>query len=436
MTPVRLDRRVCVVVLVAWHVWLDPTSVAYADDAAVLPKGVFRVSAESKFYIPYDKRFDPDGHEEPLAADFNTTLDSRVFPELRALDPFVGGRASLGESKVSFKYHITLMEFNVAYGITDRLSAGVRLPYYAYFKNEVKARVDSGPGSGANVGLNPRAGQPGQPPLIPIAAGGKPLSTEDIQQLLGPGLPGIPGFGFKRFETFSDEGPGDLDAGLRYQYLRTEDWQLAFTGGARFPTGRVDDPDNLTDAPFGRGAYALLFQLQNDWAVSNLWQSAPPERFPAPGAAPPGTLVLNGTFRYDLYLPDSEVKRIQRSANEPLTRVKAKVDRDLGDIIELEVSAKYTLLAGLTLSGLYKYGFSFKDEVKGPDGGRIKSLEDETDYTEHIVIVGLSYSTLPLYLAKKFPLPVTASLYYRNRFAGSNNVQKAQYISLALEVLF
>ena len=43
------------------------------------PEGVFRVAITSDFYFPVDKRYDPDGEEEDLAADLNGDLDSSVF---------------------------------------------------------------------------------------------------------------------------------------------------------------------------------------------------------------------------------------------------------------------------------------------------------------------------------------------------------------------
>jgi hypothetical protein len=405
-------------------------SIAHADDAIVLPRGVSRVSIASNFYLPFDKRYNPDGKVEDIAIDFNTSLNSRILPALAPLSPLVDGMASLGDTTVSFEYDITILYLDVGYGITDRLTAGT-----------VRGRLNSDPGSSANVGLNPFFGRPGQPPLIPLARGGVPFTTENIQQLIGPGLPGIPGFGFKRFDSFSGHGLGDLEAGFRYQYLRTDAWLLAFTGGARFPTGRVDDPDNLTDSGFGSGAYALLFRLNNDYDISSLWkgvqETAVEETLGgrAPGTAP-GTVVLNGTLRYDLVLPDKQVKRVPDHVNNPLTTNKENVSRDLGDIIELEASAKYNFLTGLTLSSLYKYGFKLRDHISGNRGFAYSSIEDETNYTEQIFIVGLAYSTFPLYLRKKFPLPLTTSLSYRNRFAGSNNVSKSEYVGLGLEVLF
>jgi hypothetical protein len=146
--------------------------------------------------------------------------------------------------------------------------------------------------------------------------------------------------------------------------------------------------------------------------------------------------VLNGTFRYDLLLPDHQKKRVLLDVNNPLTRNEENVKRNLGDFFEFEISAKYGLLKGLNFSGLYKYGFKLKDNVSGNMGFNYSSLEQETKATSHIYIVELSYSTLPLYLEKKFPLPISASLSYRNRFAGSDNVLRSQYVGFGLSVLF
>jgi len=122
--------------------------------------------------------------------------------------------------------------------------------------------------------------------------------------------------------------------------------------------------------------------------------------------------------------------------NQPITSNSEIVSRNLGDVFEYEISAKYGFLEGLQASALYKYSFKLRDEISGNKGFNYKSLEDETEAKSHIIIVGLSYTTLPLFLQKKFPLPITASLSYRNRVAGSNNVLKSQYIGFALSALF
>jgi hypothetical protein len=61
-----------------------------------------------------------------------------------------------------------------------------------------------------------------------------------------------------------------------------------------------------------------------------------------------------------------------------------------------------------------------------------------------VYIVRLTYSTLPLYRAGRFPLPVDIALSWRDRFAGSgprsagspSQVLKTQYIGLHLRAIF
>ncbi len=87
------------------------------------------------------------------------------------------------------------------------------------------------------------------------------------------------------------------------------------------------------------------------------------------------------------------------------------------------------------VSGLYRYGFKLEDDVSGKKGFRYRSLEEETARTEHIAIGGVSYST-NLYQAKACPAALVVSLSYRNRFAGSNNSLRSQYLALTLQVFF
>lgn len=413
---------------------------AYGDDAAVLPRGIWSTKVENQFFLPITKRYDKDGNVEDAAADFNANLNGDIFSDLNAFKgpPFNVADPTIGRSVVSFKYEIDYLNLTIARGLTDRLTIGVVIPYW-WQRNKVNASLDA---SQANIGKNPLQGLPactggatppscdpfgGQAPLIPIGSLGPipvaRLSTEDVQNLLGRGLDvngdgsiDIPGFGYKRIETWSDEGFSDIDVGAKYQYLNNNSWRLAMTGGVRLPTGKVDDPDNLVDRGFGNGAWALLFVSNNDYV-----------------GIP--RLVLDGTVRYFLYLPHTETLRLQTDPHRPITDLKGKVDRDPGDQVELEASAKYEVARGATLSLLYKYGHIFKDKVTF-NGARVRGLEEETDATEHVGIAALSYSTIPLFNEKKFPVPLVGSLSYRNRFAGTNSTLKSQYIALTLQLFF
>ncbi len=326
------------------------------------------------------------------------------------------GAGTLGRSDVSFKWNIQQVIFQPSYGVTDELSVGMNIPYY-WMRNAVNAKLDS---STATLGINPFV--PGG--IAPIGFAGTPTPTaEDIQDLLVSQ-------GFKRVETWSYNGVGDIEAGFKYRYFTNDNWRFAFTGGARFPTGRVDDPDNLVDRGFGSGAYALLFRLQQDFVLQ------PDGVTKSLGFPDPGSLLVNATFSYDLFLPDRQKLRIC-DVHNPICPFKENVKRNLGDIVRADVSLSYGFwLPGLFLSPQYQFGHSFKDHYSGDRGLDYGALEEETDWIEHVFVVGLTYTTLPLVLENKFPIPLTATVSYRDRFAGDNNVFVSKFIGFNLQVYF
>jgi hypothetical protein len=390
--------------------------VCHADNAEVLPKKVFNLGTTYYHYFDIHKRYNQDGKPEDLAHDFNTNLDSRVFPALSALNPLVGGTASLGRSIVDFTLIYRWWEFWLAYGITDNLSVGVLMPVYNS-KTDVNAFLDP---STANVGKNPFINS-----LAPLfAQGTAPLTTEDVQNLLGRGLDingdgrlDIPGYGYKRVKTWSGTGIGDIELLGKYQFYRNVNWRLAFTGGVRLPTGDVDDPDNLVDVQFGDGQTDILLRFHADYlGIKNF--------------------CLNGTVRYDIQLPDKETKRVPSGVDLPITMNKEKVDRNLGDILELELMGNYSFTQ--CFSGGLKYRFTkkFKDQVDGSKGFAYSSLEDETNFMGHMAFAFLGFDTTQMYFEKKFLVPLNLRLEYRNRFAGKNNVTKSQYLSFSFDVFF
>src|SRR3989304_703168 len=126
-------RKIGQVVLVGMILLLAGTvGISRAEDAEVLPKGVWTVYLENKFYFPFDERYGPSGDVEDAATDFNATLGSNVFPRLAELEAALGlppGSANIGDSVVSFEYKVDELTLLLGYGITDKLTAGVKIPY-------------------------------------------------------------------------------------------------------------------------------------------------------------------------------------------------------------------------------------------------------------------------------------------------------------------
>ena len=150
--------------------------VTWADDAIVLPAGVFRLSADARFSLPITKRFTSSGGTEDLAADFNRDLNSTAFSDLRLVEAafhLPAGSATFGRSVVSFERHIQIYTLQAAYGLTNRLSLGVRIPYLTQ-DNRVKAALDN---RTATVGMNPAV--PGGVAPLSVPGTRRP-TTEDI----------------------------------------------------------------------------------------------------------------------------------------------------------------------------------------------------------------------------------------------------------------
>jgi len=373
--------------------WLP--GVCFGDDAQVLPKGVARAKLEGQFYLPVDTKYDKDGNVVSVAKDYNRTLDNTVFP----LPP----GTNLGRSVVNIEYEFTDVKFNFDYGLTDRLTVGFMLPY-SWARSNVSSSIDS---TNANLWISNTTGLP-----VPAnSPGSHPATAADIKKLL------TQVYGYKNFETWSDQGVGDVEVRFRYQYYKSINWRLAFTGGLQLPTGQVDDPDNLVDYPLGLGYTGLLFRLNTDYIGIN-------------------NLVLNATIMYNCNLPYHAVKRVPPDPHTPITANKENVSTNPGDVLELDVSASYELSKGFYVTGQYRVGGKQKDKVSGSMGFNYSSLEEETNWTEQVYNVGLSYSTIPLYMEKKFSVPMSFSISYRDRFKGSNNALDSQYIETTASIFF
>ena len=145
--------------------------------------------------------------------------------------------------------------------------------------------------------------------------------------------------------------------------------------------------------------------------------------------------MLDGTFVYEHYFSHRETLRIPDNAEQPITANKERVDVKPGDIIKLEFEGRYAIKPSWILSLFYRYSRGYKFDIEGDKGYAYKEVEKESDFKEQQYRVGITYSTFPLYQAKKFAVPLTAKLYYRDRFAGENTT-KSRYVGLDVSVFF
>jgi len=415
----------CLLLACAW------SAMTMADDAAVLPQGISRFYWDFYHYLPTTQRYNADGEREALASPFDdAALDSSALDVLKDLETvFPGiGTATLGNVKASYEYDIDVLDLGYAYGLTENLSIGIHAPYY-WIRNNVEIDFDN---SSANVGLNPGGTVP---PLIPVGSGGIPLTEDDVQNLIQAQ------YGFDRVESWSRDGIGDIELGARYRFRARRDDAFAFTGGLRIPTGYADDADKLNDVAWSYGNYAMLFRMHYDYLLSNRWQPVASDlQNPVRSA---GDMLLNLTFRFDYMLPDDKTMRIGDTPVQTFTNNRERVDRDLGDICNFELTTRYWTSDALSFSATYNYGFKTRDEIDGNMGYNYASLEADTDFEEQIIVIAVDYSTLSAYREQRSKAPMDFSIAYRERFDGkgpqsgqANPRLYTRWIVAGMEVLF
>jgi len=245
-------------------------------------------------------------------------------------------------------------------------------------------------------------------------------------------------YGFEKVDDWSNDGIGDIELGAKYRFPGDEDSALAISGGLRLPTGYEDDADKLDDVPWSFGTYALLFRLHYDYLLSNRWQPIPADlRNPLRS---PGDLLLNLTFRFDYMLPDDKIMRVGDTPQQTFTNNRERVDREIGDIYNFEVSTRYWASEAFSFGATYTYGFKSKDKIDGDMGFNYASLEADTDSEEQIIIVTADYSTLAAFRDQRSKAPMDFSLAYRERFAGTGPQSTprlyTRWIVAGMELLF
>lgn len=404
---------------------------AWADDTQTLPQGIARVRIRPVVSIA-QSRWNQDGKSERITNDFhNRNLNSEVFPELAILERIYGyksGSLTLGRSQVLGTLQVGAMAVAAEYGITDRLSIGVVLPIV--HARHAMSQVDLVPETSCGAdrcGMSRNLGDTSisvddteylpldhdKSPDTRLAA---PLTREDVQNILQDDLE------YQRLESWSGSGLGDLELGIKYRALAVGPYATSVQGGFRLPTGRIDDPDNLLDIPFGDGQTDLGLQWQNDFRPFKDW-------------------LFNATLRYTVQLPHYERKRIPPAVNVPLAGADdvESVYRNLGDIFEAEASILHQFAETWRGFVVYRGILKAEDIARGSLGLPYSALTDETALRDHRITVGGTFSTVPLVLRNAYWLPLDITLMYERSIAGKNNALIANTVSFEvagyLEVL-
>jgi hypothetical protein len=223
------------------------------------------------------------------------------------------------------------------------------------------------------------------------------------------------------FRTQTRTNLGDIEVGAKFQLLNTvrrdtlgrygAGIRAALAGIFRAGTGRADDPDDFADIPTGDG--------QHDVEARTYWDLLLGRR-----------LALGIVGRYTWQLPDREIARIAppHQIFVPYWR-RQEVERDLGDIIDAEITPRIALGDFFSFMAQYRVRrkaedrhtgrFNTTDELGDPVTLDASVLDSETEQREDRVSIGLGYSTLASAARRRSRIPLEIVIQYGESIRGS-----------------
>lgn len=381
--------------------WLLPSTlcltgwVAAQEMASVLPRRVHRTRFVNVFVRPVRQAYNGDGKLESIVAPLNRTVD---------LGQMEAGLSAVLETGATINTH--LMYFAFERGISPRLSGGIKIPFV---QQDIDAQF--------------RATLEG-PSVAPakMATYAQAINTATFEQEL------FTSRGYKVPGNFKMKSLGDVEAGLKYQAVKSRQDLLSVTAGLRFPTtSHKTDYTNVLDKGVNGitdNQLDLGLQAVNDFLITD-------------------NFILGSSVFYTFQFRDRFerpvfVKGDPRLPNLNDRGVWDRVSRDMGDLLETEVSLNYNFLQkSLSVWSLYQWKYKLRDRFNGsrPDTLDYARLENGTDYSVHRYEIGVGYTTVPAYTKNKIFAPFDVRLSYNDIFK-AKNTPRSPYTRLDLWAYF
>lgn len=386
------------------------------DSASVMPKGVrsFRLGG---FTTEVSDKYNANGEIRPLADKFNRSVSWRRLinsqPQGFERGKFMGGLESMGvdldseagDTRGLIDTRVTSTIPVFAYGLTEKLTLGVGLPI-------MYSNVNVSTGWSANGDFQNTVDM-----LSQRGFHNQALSYEaDLYNVVATE---IRKKGYKDLVDEQHSDIGDVTLAAKYQAYKDSMVAVAVAPKLVVPTGRTPDVDKVVDIAPGDGQW--------DVGVSTVVDVTPISK-----------LTLTTAAGYTYQAPATKAKRIPVSADETLSAdVDSDVHEKLGDVMNASLGARYKIHELWTAGMAYAYQYKIADSYSGNkyDSARYDVLAQDTEQRMQTAQVGLSYSTVPLFVAKKFMIPLEASVNYSSVLSG-RNVNKIDLTSVELVAFF
>ncbi len=373
------------------------------ESTRTLPQGVRNLNFKG-VYTTAGQKTDPNGKAISLAEPlwkplkFKNILSTEEDPlrktqlEAFLLQQGLSKEQSVGDFQANLNARINVWAPIFAWGLTDKVTLAVAVPYYS-------TSTDIQAGFRTNAGADDFFARLTTPSMNNYASA---LDAQDrFQNAIGRLNDKLQRYDYEQLGYWNQSGWGDATVALKTLAVDQDVLKMAVTAGFVAPTGRKENPQILTDLPFGDGQWDIFSQLTFDQKIS-------------------GDVFFNQFAKYTYQAGDKRTipwKTAEESIEVPVNSTRFKYGDKVDAGLSVQVEEENTGVTG-GLGALYFRKFGDRYEVDDP---AVKSeLQRWTDQESRYGQVKLGYTTLPAFRRKEFAAPLSISLEYRRQLASRN----------------
>lgn len=393
------------------------------ENAKVLPQGVRRVNIKS-VSVDLARKYDNKGNvislAQPLAADitFDNVLKGKQGLDNTKLRAFLSENnlnhdQVLGSLSADLKGSMRVIAPIVAYGLTERITVAVAAPFHL-------ARTE--------VALGYRANDANAQNFLNLLSSPKynqVAAAREAHEKFSDGVAvlndKLEDNDYQRLGAWEDKAFGDVTLAVKTSIVgdATSQLRLANLAGVVVPTGRVDDPDILTDVAFGDGSWDIFAGFMFDQQLSS-------------------SVYLNQFAKFTYQMETERTMRM-KTADEAIEVEKAHLTYKPGNKIDLGASVQWESDSGLELGLGYEFNRKQSDDYQASAAVE-QELEKDTLTQANNLELKLGFSTIPAFKRKQIPVPLNVSFQYKRVIDGglatNRNVAATQLFVLDMNLYF
>lgn len=410
----RLTFLVTLVALALSAVLFESIALAF-EDTRVMPKGVRRVEYRN-ISTNLDEKTNTAGERQSLAQPLkkdlklNKMIEKRTGFEKTQLEGFLlsmglSDSDSAGTFTADLQGSVNVQVLTAAYGVTDRLTIGFAVPYYAaqtsakigFQENETSKNIVRQLYEQGNITKSREAA---------LQLNAAATSFQDTLSEMG----------YQEIGEWEDQDLGDVIIRGKYFIGESSFTRMAMTFGLTAPTGRTEDPDILTDINFGDGTWDLSSAVMFDQLLGPY-------------------VVINEYARYTYQDRGEKVVRLV-TEEDPITDLKGDAEYKLGDKVEFGASARFEAPFGVSLGLGQQWHRKLGDEYQISESQETEAiLRRNTDQKSIVREFSLGYSSVSAFRRGEIPVPFATNLQYQRQIS-SRNLPVTHRIQFDAKVFF